>query len=694
MASRCANHALRARSLTRLVMCGIAGFLNPSRGLRRPELEELALNMAATLRHRGPDDQGVWADPATGVSLAHRRLSIQDLSAEGHQPMRSVDGRYILIFNGEIYNFHEIKSQLEQKGHSFRGHSDTEVMLAAFCEYGINAAVEKFIGMFAFALWDGQQRCLYLARDRAGEKPLYYGWNGRVFLFASELKALRAYPQFQADVDTHALALYMRHSYIPAPHSIYRNISKLPAGSILRLTAAQFEKRELPTPEQYWTLWSAVEHGRSQPFRGNETDAIEQLTALLNSSVAMQMVADVPIGAFLSGGIDSSAVVALMQAQSRRAIKTFSIGFANSENDEAPFAQAVANHLGTQHTELYVHPSTLLDAIPRMSQIYDEPFADTSHIPTVLLSEMARKQVTVCLSGDGGDELFGGYSLYQKTERLWNGMRRFTGATRDRVATTLSTVAGIGLNLQNQGQRHPRLLKRLMRLSELLRASTDRELYHLLTAHCRNLNEWVRNPQVETSANGATVRWDSLPELRHRMMYLDFIGYLPDEVLVKVDRAAMSASLETRIPLLDHRIIEFAWSLPLHFKQRRGNGKWLLRQVLDRYVPRKLVDRPKQGFAAPVEDWIRDELRPWAEELLAENRLRQDGFFQERNVRRKWDEHLSRKGDWGRPLWNVLMFQNWLDAQKTEKTPVTLTPALTKKSRFAAPDGAELIQTT
>jgi asparagine synthase (glutamine-hydrolysing) len=670
-------------------MCGIAGFVNPSNGLSRPELEDLALKMVATLRHRGPDDQGVWADLRTGVSLGHRRLAIQDLSAQGHQPMQSANGRYILIYNGEIYNFYGIKSELERAGHTFRGHSDTEIMLAAFCEYGIRPAVEKFVGMFAFALWDCQECTLYLARDRAGEKPLYYGWNRGIFLFGSELKALCAFPHFRGDVDPQTLALYMRYSYIPAPYSIYKDIFKLPAGSILKLNATHFQNQETPAVEYYWSLSSALERGLAHPFQGDAEAAANRLNELLNQSVAMQMVADVPIGAFLSGGVDSSAIVALMQAQSRRPIKTFSIGFANSKNDEAPFARAVAKHLGTQHTELYVHPTTLLEAIPRMSQIYDEPFADSSHIPTVLLSELARKQVTVSLSGDGGDELFGGYSLYQKTEQVWKNMRRIPEPVRNQLATLLAHAGTFGVELQTRVWGEPRFFKRVFRLSELLRAGQDRQLYELLIAQSRNLKEWLRFPGIPSSGN--TVPWDSIPELRHRMMFSDFVRYLPDDVLVKVDRAAMSASLETRIPLLDWRVIEFAWSLPLHFKQRFGQGKWLLRQVLHRYVPRDLVERPKQGFAAPIEHWIRAELRPWAEELLAESRLRQHGFFQERNVRRKWEDHLSGKGDWARPLWNVLMFQGWLEAQKSQRASATPVP---NRSRFGMPDGAELIQTT
>jgi asparagine synthase (glutamine-hydrolysing) len=655
-------------------MCGIAGFVDPARNFSGRELEDLALSMVATLQHRGPDDEGVWTDPDSGVSLGHRRLAIQDLSAEGHQPMQSADGRYILILNGEIYNFRELRSDLETKGHVFRGHSDTEVMLAAINEHGVEPALRSFVGMFAFALWDRHDRQLYLARDRAGEKPLYYGWNEGVFLFGSELKALRVFPRFQASVDLEALRLFLRHNYVPAPHSIYRNIFKLPPGSFVSLNTSQFENRELPAPQQYWSLWAAAQAGLADPFRGDAGQAVDHLTRLLSDSVAMQLVADVPVGAFLSGGIDSSTVVALMQAQSRRPIKTFSIGFPNKEHNEAPFAAVVANHLGTQHTELYIHPATLLGVIPRIPHIYDEPFADTSHIPTLLLCELARKQVTVCLSGDGGDELFGGYALYQRTQQMWNVMRRIPGSARKRLAEFLARTAANGINLQSRLQSEPRFLKRLLRLSELLPVSNDESLYQLLTAKCRRCEEWLREGTPEPHRNGSAVPWEALPGLLDRMMYNDFIAYLPDEVLVKVDRAAMSVSLETRIPLLDHRIIEFAWSLPASFKQRGHQGKWLLRQVLYRHVPRKLVERPKRGFAAPVEEWLRKDLRPWAEELLDENRMRRDGFFQERNVRQKWNEHVSGKGDWGQPLWNVLMFQGWWQAQQSQKKAVVSTP--------------------
>jgi asparagine synthase (glutamine-hydrolysing) len=624
--------------------------------------------MAARLVHRGPDDEGSWADPNVGVGLGHRRLAIQDLSREGHQPMRSADGRYVLIFNGEIYNFLDLKDQLENRGHTFRGHSDTEVILAAFVESGVANAVSSFVGMFAFAVWDRAQRRLWLVRDRAGEKPLYYGWSGGVFVFGSELKALRQHPDWHGEVDRDALALYMRHSYVPAPYSIYRNIFKLPAGSFLSLGEKDLQIRQTPIPQSYWSLRSAVEEGLAHPFKGDERDAMEQLRALLNDSIRQQMVADVPIGAFLSGGIDSSTIVALMQARSGRPIKTFSIGFPESQYDEAPFAKAVANHLGTQHVELYVHASMLRNAVPRMPHIYDEPLADTSHIPTLLLCELARKQVTVCLSGDAGDELFGGYGRYRKTRQLWTVLRSIQVPTRERLAQFLSAGASRCADIESRFGLEPRLFKRLLRLSELLPVESDYSLYQLLVSSCRDPDAWLSEPNHAPDTNRLRQGWKLSPDLLDRMRYWDFIQYLPDEILVKVDRAAMSVNLETRIPLLNHRIIEFAWSLPTNFRHRRGQSKWLLRQLLYQYVPPSLIERPKQGFAAPIEQWLRAELRPWAEDLISNNCLRRHGLFREQTVRRKWMENLSGTRDWGRPLWNVLMFQAWFEHQDNHRT--------------------------
>lgn len=647
-------------------MCGIAGFVNPSNRAFSPELETIALTMAAALRHRGPDDEGVWAEPESGVGLSHRRLSIQDLSEEGHQPMRSPCGRYVLVFNGEIYNFLDLRAELEKKGHRFRGHSDTEVMLAAFSEMGIEQAIQHFSGMFAFAVWDRELRRLHLARDRAGEKPLYYGWSGGVFLFGSELKALQAHPFWKGELDLVALGGFMRHDYIPAPRSIYRGVLKLLPGCILTLGAPEFSARTSPAPARYWSLWSVARAGLDRPFQGSASEAMERLRGLLERAIRRQMIADVPVGAFLSGGVDSSTVVAMMQAQSSRPVRTFSIGFEEQDYNEAPFAKAVASHLGTQHTELYVQASTLRAAIPRLPAIYDEPFACTSHVPTLLLCELARKHVTVCLTGDGGDELFGGYGMYRRTQQVWGCLRRIPLAIRLPLARWSGAAGRLGVEIQSRLGSEPRRFKRLSRLSDLLRTPDDQSLYQLHVSVCRDPEQWlIKEGQPYTDSQDDS--WNAFPELLQRMMYWDFIHYLPDEVLTKVDRASMSVSLESRIPLLDHEIVEFAWSLPGTLRQRAGQGKWLLRELLHQYVPRSLVERPKQGFAMPVEEWIRGELRPWAEDLLEENRLRQDGLFRAQTVRQKWSEHLARKGDWGQAIWNVLMFQGWLEAQRSRE---------------------------
>jgi asparagine synthase (glutamine-hydrolysing) len=591
-------------------------------------------------------------------------LAIQDLTAEGHQPMHSADGRFVLVFNGEIYNFLDLKEQLERWGRAFRGHSDTEVMLAAFEKWGVEAAIERFVGMFAFAVWDRVENCLHLVRDRAGEKPLYYTWTRGVFLFGSELHALRTHPEWRGEVDQDALSLFMRYGYVPSPRSIYRDVFKLPPGCILSLYPRQFYARENPVPKRYWCLQSAAEKALARPFEGSAQEALEEFTVLLQRSVASQMVADVPVGAFLSGGVDSSTIVALMQTQSRRPIKTFSIGFNEKGYNEAPYAKMVARRLGTQHTELYVHASTLRDAIPRVTGIFDEPFGDSSHIPTLLLCELARKQVTVCLSGDAGDELFGGYYHYQRAQQVWNLSRRLPSSVRSRLARYLSNVATSGRAIQRSIGVRPGIVERVSRFSELFSAPEDEVLYQLLVSCCRKPHEWLSPGTNALPSHWPTSSRDALPTLLDRMMYSDFVRYLPDDVLVKVDRAAMAQSLETRIPLLDHRIIEFSWSLPRDLKQRRGQAKWLLRQVLYRYVPRRLVDRPKQGFGAPVGDWICSELRPWAEDLLATRSLREEGFFCERTVRQRWQEHLTGQRNWGGPLWNVLMFLSWRESQK------------------------------
>jgi asparagine synthase (glutamine-hydrolysing) len=518
--------------------------------------------------------------------------------------------------------------------------------------------------MFAFALWDRAEGRLHLARDRAGEKPLFYGWTRDAFVFGSELKALRAHPAWNGSVNRNSLALLARYGYIPSPHCIYENIYKLVPGCVLTLTGDQIHARKTPCQEPYWSLHKVAEAGTARPFSGDEKEAGEQLLELLRQSVARQMVADVPVGAFLSGGIDSSLVVALMQAQSHQPIRTFSIGFPQENINEARYAKAVARHLGTYHTELYVQARNLQQVIPRLPCIYDEPLADASQIPTVLLCQLAGSQVKVSLSGDAGDELFGGYDHYRKTQRIWSAIARFPEHFRKQLAGYLKSVANDGLDIRFNSELTSRILNRLSNLSDLLPAPTDRSLYHLLISPNRNPRAWLRETRQRATKSSAFASWENLPELLQRMMCLDFVSYLPDDILVKVDRAAMSVGLETRIPLLDHRIIEFAWSLPASFKQRGNQGKWLLRQILHQHVPRALVNRPKRGFAAPVAQWLRGPLRDWAEDLLGATRLRQEGFFEPRVIREKWQEHLSSKRDWSPGLWHVLMFQAWLDQQK------------------------------
>ncbi len=612
--------------------------------------------MGGAIAHRGPDDHGVWHDAEVGIGLAHRRLSILDLSVAGHQPMQSVCGRYVLVFNGEIYNHPDLRTRLGEQ--PWRGHSDTETLLAGFSAWGIEPTLERSVGMFALALWDRDRRTLTLARDRLGEKPLYYGWQGEIFLFGSELKALRAHPAFAAEVDRGALDLFLRHGHVPAPHSIYRGIRKLPPGTLLTLGGRE------SAPRPYWTVASARQAAEPLPLDANA--CLDRLEALLRDSIAGQMVADVPLGAFLSGGIDSSLVVALMQAQSLRPVSTFTIGFSEKGYDEAAHARSVAAHLGTRHSELYVSPEQAMAVIPRLPAIYDEPFADASQIPTFLVSEMARRQVTVCLSGDGGDELFAGYTRYfwtaavlRRTSSLPAPLRRIIGrrlaglspAVLDRAFRTLSAALP-------PRWRYANAAAKLGKLGDLLAAPS-------VEAACRNATRfWKGEPELV--AGFADLAEESLPDppladIENRMMELDQTGYLPDDILTKVDRAAMAVSLETRIPLLDHRIVEFAWQVPLALKVRDGQGKWLLRQLLYRHVPRELVDRPKMGFSVPIDAWLRGPLRDWAEALLDPQRLAREGWLSPTPIRRLWQEHQAGRRDAAGELWSVLMFQAWLE---------------------------------
>jgi len=647
--------------------------------------------MACAIVHRGPDDAGVWVDEMAGVALAHRRLSILDLSSAGHQPMVSTCGRYVIVFNGEIYNHLALRrelevtcpattgnpeggsppppllSQCEGSGMNWRGYSDTETLLRGIATWGVEEALKRCVGMFAFALWDRALRRLTLARDRLGEKPLFYGWQGNTFLFGSELKALRAHPSFQGNINRNALALYMRHNVIPAPYSIYQDICKLPPGSYLIVEA----RGRNAQPVAYWSAQNAAETGRLSPFTGSEAEAESALDKVLQQAVAGQMMADVPLGAFLSGGVDSSTVVALMQAQSDKACRTFTIGFHEEGYNEAKHAHIVAQHLGTEHTELYVTSQQAMAVIPRLPMLYDEPFADSSQIPTFLVSELARRHVTVSLSGDGGDELFGGYNRYLWVANIWRGIGRIPRPLRAALAGVLTTLPPSAWNqvfkklahLLPVGWRYTTPGDKLHKLAEILALRTQEEIYLGLVSHWKHPAEVVRGAHEPATVLTDSAQWADLPDFEQRMMYLDQMTYLPDDILTKVDRAAMSVSLETRVPLLDHRVVEFAWSLPLSMKIRNGQGKWLLRQVLYRYVPKELIERPKIGFGIPLDVWLRGPLKGWAEALLDETRLVREGFLNPGPVRGKWAEHLAGRRNWAYYLWDVLMFQAWLEIQ-------------------------------
>jgi len=653
-------------------MCGIAGFLGQA---AEEELRAQVGRMAGQLVHRGPDDCGAWVDAAAGVAFGFRRLAIVDLSPAGHQPMLSANGRYVIIFNGEVYNFRQLRVELEARGHDFRGHSDTEVMLEAVSEWGLETALRKFVGMFAFALWDRRERRLHLVRDRLGIKPLYCGWQGQTFLFGSELKALRVHPAFNAQINRDALALYLHLGYIPQPYSIYQGIWKLPPGHLLSLCAGAEAAADLSAAVPYWSAQEVFENGAARPFRGSEVEAAKELDQLLRESVRLRMIADVPLGAFLSGGLDSSLVVALMQAQSHQPVKTFTIGFAEQEFNEAAYAKTVARHLGTEHTELYVTPRQALDVIPKLPVLFDEPFADSSQIPTYLVSAMTRRHVTVSLSGDGGDELFGGYQRYRHARQFWAAVKWAPQSARKAAAklirvfppATYDRLLG-GLAPYLPGLARPSTLgERMHRLAEVLAIRNPDALYRHLISFWKSPADVVLSDGAPGSspAPPACRLLEPLPlaDIAQRMMFLDLVNYLPEDILAKVDRASMGVSLEARLPLLDHRVVEFAAGLPISLKIRAHQGKWLLRQVLYQYVPRELVERPKMGFSVPIERWLRGPLRDWAEELLNADRLRHEGFFRPEPIHQLWAEHLSGRHNWQGHLWCILMFQAWVERQ-------------------------------
>lgn len=639
-------------------MCGLTGVL----GVGPDASPERLSAMVASLRHRGPDDADVWCDEGAGIGIGHARLAIVELSAAGRQPMRSVSGRYVLAFNGEIYNHEKLRVELAGEGRApaWRGHSDTETVLAGFEAWGITATIQKMVGMFAVAVWDARDRALTIARDRLGEKPLYYGWQGSAFIFGSELKALKAHPAFAAGIDRNALAAFIRYGYIPAPMSIFGGIHKLPPATLLTVTnAGSREGRPVP----YWSLLDVARQGMREPFTGSDAEAQRELEATLADAVSGQQMSDVPLGAFLSGGIDSSVIVSLMQAQSSRPVHTFTIGFDSEQYNEAVQAAAVARHLGTDHTELYVTPEQARNVIPRLPRLYDEPFADSSQIPTFLVSQLARQHVTVSLSGDAGDELFGGYNRYSWTRKVMAvpaparrlaavALTALSPTQWERVASALRPLTPASLRMRMPGHK-------AHKLAAVLGVRSEAELFHRLISIWSDPDAIVIDGRDPVDLRAA---WDSLadfPSTEQRMMALDALAYLPDDILCKVDRAAMGVSLETRVPFLDHRVVALAWRLPLHMKIREGQRKWILRQILYKHVPRELVERPKMGFGVPIDAWLRGPLREWAEDLLDQSRLRQEGYLRPGSIRQLWAEHLSAKRDWQYPLWNVLMFQAW-----------------------------------
>jgi len=638
-------------------MCGIAGLLDPERRAGGDALEALARRMAAALRHRGPDGQGVWADPEAGLALGHARLAIVDLSSAGAQPMHSASGRYVLSYNGEVYNAGELRAELERMGHRFRGHSDTEAIVEGFAAWGVADTVKRLIGMFAFAVFDRKERRLTLGRDRLGIKPLYWGRIGGRVAFASELKAFAALPGFPPEIDRDALAAYLCTGYVPAPGCIYRGIEKLEPGTMLAIRADGTVRAD-----RYWSALDVALRGRAMPLEADASEACASLEALLTDAVTRRMVADVPLGVFLSGGIDSSTVTAVMQANAATPVKSFSIGFHEQGYNEADAAKAVATHLGTDHTELYVTAAEAQSVVPRLPQIYDEPFGDVSQIPTLLVSEMTRKHVTVALSGDGGDELFAGYNRYVQGHRaaraLWRLPVPLSGAASQAISLLSPRQWDNVLGVLPARARPRQAGDKLHKLAAVLGADAS-DYYRVLVspwADAWRLVEGARRPEPAPFAADIRSRFrDGLAW----MQYADTVTYLPDDILTKVDRASMAVSLEARLPLLDHRVVEFAWRLPDALKIRGGQGKWLLRRLLDKYVPKTLVERPKMGFGVPIDAWLRGPLKGWADDLLDPAAMVQAGFLDPMPIQVKWDEHLSGRRNWQHFLWNVLMFEAW-----------------------------------
>lgn len=646
-------------------MCGIAGLLNKQLA---KDNKAVITRMLSSIAYRGPDACGEWVDEAAGVALGHVRLSILDLSEAGSQPMLSASGRYVIVFNGEIYNHLEIRARIDQTlaPVSWRGHSDTETLLAAIDCWGLEKALQQCVGMFAIAVWDKQNQTLSLARDRFGEKPVYYSWQKGEFAFASEIKALRQLPAFNACVDSDALSLLLHDGYISAPYTIYKDVFKLLPGHVLCITQADITAQRLSDAYPYWALESAVARGVETPFSGSVQDAVSELSGRLSQAVKGQMLSDVPLGAFLSGGVDSSLIVSLMQSQSMSPVKTFAMGFADPAYDESKYAREVAQHLGTEHTEWIVSPEEALAVIPLLPKIYDEPFADVSAIPTCILSRVAREKVAVSLSGDAGDELFAGYNRYLGAAKTWNKVSKVPRGARSLLSSTAlalepTTWDAFAYKLNHclpKRMQYKAVGGKLHRLAKAAQAQNPSEFYEYLTAKWRDPKSVLRQGQLPAARGTQFFVQDETLSLE-AMMLADTVQYLPDDILVKVDRASMAVSLETRVPMLDHRLVEFAWSLPMSMKVHGGTGKWILKEVLNQYVPKALIDRPKMGFDVPIDRWLRGPLRDWAESLLDERVLEQQGFFDAKLVRTLWAAHVSGKKSHHHELWPILMFQAW-----------------------------------
>jgi len=644
-------------------VCGFAGFLKKTALLNDPS--NTLRNMGLAIVNRGPDSSGEWFCAEHGIGLSHRRLAIVDMTASGHQPMVSSSGRYVMAFNGEIYNHLELRKVLKEANPSltWNGTSDTETMLASFEHYGLSAALDTLVGMFAAAVWDTQAQALYLFRDRLGEKPLYYGWQDDTFLFGSELKALKAHPAFNADIYRPGISLLLRYGYIPAPYSIYENIFKLEAGEYACVSSRQPEVQVT----KYWDVADVIKSSVNDPFKGDAPEATAHLEALLDTTISQQMLADVPLGSFLSGGIDSSLIVSLMQKQSSRPVKTFSIGFDDKSYDEAGYAKAVAAHLKTEHHELYVSSADALDVIPKLPHIYDEPFSDSSQIPTYLVSALAREQVTVSLSGDGGDELFCGYNRYKMTAKFWSALKKVPRPIRSLSSAMLTSISPATLDLL--ASKVPKLSgygsvgDKVHKAARVMSSRSAQDIYvGLVSKHPNPQTLVINGVEPDTCLIGNTPDFTALDDIQ-QMMALDTLSYLPEGVLTKLDRASMAVSLEGRAPFLDHRVFEFAWQLPLSMKMQGNDSKWILRQILYKYVPQALIDRPKMGFGVPLRDWLCGPLREWAETLLDEQRLVQEGYFNVPAVRALWAQHAGGRYDRSGILWAILMFQAWLQEQ-------------------------------